>query len=66
MELGRVLSPIIIIDFKSFTSAINMFSLTHRYVGSMVADVHRTIKYGGIFLYPATSQNPNGKVMKRF
>lgn len=33
-----------------------------RYVGSMVADVHRTIKYGGIFLYPATSQNPNGKV----
>lgn len=33
-----------------------------RYVGSMVADVHRTIKYGGIFLYPATSQNPTGKV----
>lgn len=33
-----------------------------RYVGSMVADVHRTIKYGGIFLYPATSQSPNGKV----
>lgn len=33
-----------------------------RYVGSMVADVHRTIKYGGIFLYPATSQNPSGKV----
>ena len=23
-----------------------------RYVGSMVADVHRTILYGGIFLYP--------------
>lgn len=33
-----------------------------RYVGSMVADVHRTIKYGGIFLYPATSQSPNGKL----
>lgn len=33
-----------------------------RYVGSMVADVHRTIKYGGIFLYPATTQSPNGKV----
>ena len=33
-----------------------------RYVGSMVADVHRTIKYGGIFLYPATKENPNGKV----
>ncbi|KAK0159023.1 hypothetical protein PV328_009955 [Microctonus aethiopoides] len=33
-----------------------------RYVGSMVADVHRTIKYGGIFLYPATVDNPNGKL----
>ncbi|OAD56620.1 Fructose-1,6-bisphosphatase 1 [Eufriesea mexicana] len=33
-----------------------------RYVGSMVADVHRTIKYGGIFLYPATKSHPNGKL----
>ncbi|KAK4337201.1 hypothetical protein RND71_043300 [Anisodus tanguticus] len=33
-----------------------------RYVGSMVADVHRTIKYGGIFLYPATQSSPNGKL----
>ena len=24
-----------------------------RYVGSMVSDVHRTILYGGIFVYPA-------------
>lgn len=35
-----------------------------RYIGSMVADVHRTIKYGGIFLYPATQSSPNGKVSK--
>lgn len=33
-----------------------------RYVGSMVADVHRTIKYGGIFIYPATKDAPKGKV----
>lgn len=33
-----------------------------RYIGSMVADVHRTIKYGGIFLYPATADAPNGKL----
>ncbi|EEZ98675.1 fructose-1,6-bisphosphatase 1 [Tribolium castaneum] len=33
-----------------------------RYVGSMVADVHRTIKYGGIFIYPATRDSPNGKL----
>jgi len=33
-----------------------------RYIGSMVADMHRTIKYGGIFIYPATAANPNGKL----
>jgi len=33
-----------------------------RYIGSMVADVHRTIKYGGIFLYPATETSPSGKL----
>ncbi|XP_026493517.1 fructose-1,6-bisphosphatase 1 [Vanessa tameamea] len=33
-----------------------------RYVGSMVADVHRTIKYGGIFMYPATQSAPKGKL----
>jgi len=33
-----------------------------RYIGSMVADVHRTLKYGGIFAYPATSENPKGKL----
>jgi fructose-1,6-bisphosphatase I len=26
---------------------------TARYVGSMVADVHRTLMYGGIYMYPA-------------
>jgi len=33
-----------------------------RYVGSMVADVHRTLKYGGIFMYPATKDAPQGKL----
>ncbi|KAI4458830.1 fructose-16-bisphosphatase-related [Holotrichia oblita] len=33
-----------------------------RYVGSMVADVHRTLKYGGIFMYPATKDAPTGKL----
>jgi len=33
-----------------------------RYIGSMVADVHRTLKYGGIFMYPATAANPSGKL----
>jgi fructose-1,6-bisphosphatase I len=33
-----------------------------RYIGSMVADVHRTLKYGGIFMYPATKSNTMGKL----
>jgi len=33
-----------------------------RYIGSMVADVHRTLVYGGIFMYPATAEAPNGKL----
>eukprot|EP00668_Euglena_longa_P001858 GGOE01002179.1.p1 GENE.GGOE01002179.1~~GGOE01002179.1.p1 ORF type:complete len:365 (-),score=105.70 GGOE01002179.1:163-1236(-) len=33
-----------------------------RYVGSMVSDVHRTILYGGIYLYPADSKSPQGKL----
>lgn len=33
-----------------------------RYTGSMVADVHRTILYGGIFLYPIDKKLPNGKL----
>jgi len=33
-----------------------------RYVGSMVSDVHRTILYGGIYLYPADGKSPNGKL----
>ena len=33
-----------------------------RYIGSMVGDIHRTLLYGGIFLYPADSKSPNGKL----
>lgn len=33
-----------------------------RYIGSLVADVHRTILYGGVFCYPGDSKNPNGKL----
>lgn len=33
-----------------------------RYIGSMVADVHRTLLYGGIFGYPGDSKSKNGKL----
>ncbi|MGE5847008.1 MAG: class 1 fructose-bisphosphatase [Ignavibacteria bacterium] len=33
-----------------------------RYIGSMVADIHRNLLYGGIFMYPADSRHPDGKL----
>jgi fructose-1,6-bisphosphatase I len=33
-----------------------------RYIGSLVADFHRTLLYGGIFLYPGDRKSPNGKL----
>ena len=33
-----------------------------RYVGSLVADFHRNLLYGGIFLYPGDRKNPPGKL----
>ena len=35
---------------------------TSRYIGSMVADVHRTLIKGGVFIYPQTSDRPEGKL----
>lgn len=40
--------------------AENGYSL--RYVGSLVADFHRTLLCGGLFSYPADSKNKNGKL----
>jgi fructose-1,6-bisphosphatase I len=35
---------------------------TSRYIGSMVADLHRNLIKGGIFIYPSTAAAPNGKL----
>jgi len=37
-----------------------------RYIGSLVADFHRTLMYGGIFLYPSDKNNPNGKLRLQY
>ena len=36
--------------------------LSLRYVGSLVADFHRNLLKGGIYIYPGTEKNPNGKL----
>lgn len=33
-----------------------------RYIGSMVADIHRNLIKGGVFIYPPTKKNPDGKL----
>lgn len=35
---------------------------TSRYIGSMVADIHRNLIYGGIFIYPRDKKRPEGKL----
>jgi fructose-1,6-bisphosphatase I len=35
---------------------------TLRYIGSLVADFHRTLVRGGVFLYPQTKKAPEGKL----
>jgi fructose-1,6-bisphosphatase I len=62
-------------NYGAFSQALQQY-LTHckdgnnqsgkpykaRYIGSMVADIHRTLVKGGIFLYPGTKKDPNGKL----
>jgi fructose-1,6-bisphosphatase I len=35
---------------------------TSRYIGSLVSDFHRNMIKGGVYLYPTSSKNPNGKL----
>ena len=37
-------------------------SFTARYIGSLVADFHRNMLKGGIYIYPATAKDKNGKL----
>jgi fructose-1,6-bisphosphatase I len=47
---------------KEYLAAGHVEGYTARYIGSMVADVHRTLLKGGVFLYPAMTTHPNGKI----
>lgn len=43
-------------------TAANGGPYTQRYIGSMVSDVHRNLIKGGIFMYPGTTERPEGKL----
>jgi len=47
---------------RRYVERIRKGGKTARYVGSLVADFHRNLLKGGIFLYPADSKNKNGKL----
>ncbi len=50
------------IDYLKRTDKDTGRPYTSRYVGSLVADFHRNLLYGGIFIYPADEKNKNGKL----
>ena len=49
-------------DTAKFIDECKKMGYAARYIGSMVADVHRTLLYGGVFSYPADKKNKQGKL----
>jgi fructose-1,6-bisphosphatase I len=47
---------------KSYIEECKNREYSARYIGSLVADFHRNLLKGGIYIYPATSKAPNGKL----
>ena len=47
---------------KLVTHLKNDAGFSSRYIGSFVADIHRTLLQGGLFMYPADSESPQGKL----
>jgi fructose-1,6-bisphosphatase I len=48
--------------FQRYLDWAHGHGYSSRYIGSMVADVHRTLLKGGVFFYPPTQRNPEGKL----
>jgi fructose-1,6-bisphosphatase I len=48
--------------YQSYLDWAQEHGYSARYVGAMVADVHRTLLKGGVFLYPPTQKAPKGKL----
>ncbi|MEL6714276.1 MAG: class 1 fructose-bisphosphatase, partial [Planctomycetota bacterium] len=48
--------------YRNYVDWANAEGYSMRYAGAMVADVHRTLMKGGVFLYPPTASSPAGKL----
>lgn len=51
-----------LVDHLKGVDGQNQKSFSSRYIGSMVSDIHRTLLYGGLFMYPADAKNRAGKL----
>ncbi|BDD03816.1 class 1 fructose-bisphosphatase [Aureibacter tunicatorum] len=47
---------------KAFVDECKQNKVSARYIGSLVADFHRNMLKGGIYIYPKTESAPNGKL----
>lgn len=47
---------------KNYLSYCKENGYSGRYIGSLVADFHRNMIKGGVYIYPATAKSPNGKL----
>ena len=57
--------PPVVSYLESIKYPANGKPYSARYIGSMVADVHRTLLYGGIFGYPDDKKSKDGELMRR-
>lgn len=49
-------------DLKNYVQLCRERKYSGRYIGSLVADFHRNLLKGGIYVYPATKNSPEGKL----
>ncbi len=47
---------------KNYIQSCKDRNFTARYIGSLVADFHRNMLKGGVYIYPATAKDPQGKL----
>ena len=49
-------------EVKEYLNFCRTSNYSARYIGSLVADFHRNLLKGGIYIYPPTAKDPNGKL----
>jgi fructose-1,6-bisphosphatase I len=49
-------------NVRNYIDSCKKKKMSARYIGSLVADFHRNLLKGGIYMYPGTKDKPNGKL----